>query len=113
MTSTVLANDKREVRLILSMLTAAERAGHNIRTAPKEVIDSWLAGRPRDALRSGFSPATGTETTSCRPHRLLGCSAARLLGCARSASTRAPAIAPRRVCSSRRSRQPLLHGFSA
>ena len=51
MTSTILANDKREVRLILAMLRAIEFAGRDIGSVPQEIVDRWLAGESRDAVR--------------------------------------------------------------
>ncbi|UFU15902.1 hypothetical protein LQK89_17475 (plasmid) [Curtobacterium sp. C1] len=51
MTATILANDKREVRLVVALLCAIERAHHDIRTVPQAILDRWLASQSRDATR--------------------------------------------------------------
>lgn len=51
MTATVLANDKREIRLVVALLVTAEAGGLDVRTMRQPVLDSWLAGRAADASR--------------------------------------------------------------
>lgn len=81
MTATVLANDKREIRLVVALLVTAEAGGLDVRTMRQSVLDRWLAGRAADAgrvrhfvrwcARAGLNP-TLVAPGYVRPDFLLG-----------------------------------------
>ncbi len=51
LTNTTAANDKRELRLILSLITYLNASSHTLSTATQELVDQWMLQASRDAFR--------------------------------------------------------------
>lgn len=70
MAHTDAANDRRELKLVLSLITAVNDAGGTMDTASQEHLDSWAAAAPGDAFRVRHFlrwRAQAGKNTSLRP----------------------------------------------
>lgn len=71
MTHTIEANDKRELRLILSLVTHLNTSDRTLRTTEQWLVDQWVLHAPRDAFRVRrfllWSTRTGTSAPLLPP----------------------------------------------
>ncbi|OUM44670.1 hypothetical protein B8W73_02670 [Arthrobacter agilis] len=51
LTNTTAANDKRELRLILGLITYLNASNQTLSTASQKIVDQWVVQAPRDAFR--------------------------------------------------------------